>query len=388
MNEQQAELLFRLLSQPTAPFREEHVSATVIRALDAAGVPHCDDPHGNLVVGVGSRAAYTRLIRARSREPVRVFVAHMDHPGFHGVRWSGPRTLKIKWHGGSPVKHVNGAAVWLANDAGYVTHGVLRNVKLHKLGYAIDTAEVHFKAGDLAKPRPAADELFGGFRFRAPVWAQGKRVYTKAADDLIGVYCIASTAIELFKRPNARRAPFIGLCTRAEEVGFIGALAHFESGWLKRARRPIVCVSLEASRTLPGAIVGNGPVVRMGDRRAVFDGAGMQLLTELAEKHLPKKYQRRVMDGGTCEGTAATAYGYTTLAMSVPLGNYHNQGFEGGPDCRKPQGPAPEFVHLDDLEGQRRLCLELMRPNLNWSDPWAVTRKRLLKNFREYRSLL
>ena len=400
------ELLISLLSQPTAPFREEHISAVAARVLAAAGVPFFDDPLGNLVVGADSPAAYRRVLNTRNAEPLRVFIAHMDHPGFHGVRWLSERVLTIKWHGGSPVKHINGARVWLATgkpllrspqfrhswreDAeGEIGEGVLRRVTLNTLRYGIDTAEVHFASNVFATHRPAAGELFGGFKFRKPVWKSGSLLYTKAADDLVGVFCIVATALAAFGRRNAKTPPpFIGLLTRGEEVGFIGAIGHFELGWLQDARRPLLCVSLEASRTLPGAIVGQGPVVRLGDRRTLFDSGATHLLTELAEKILPKQYQRRIMDGGTCEGTAATAFGFPTLALTVPLGNYHNQGFEGGPDCRAPQGPAPEFVHLDDVEGQRKLCLALLGAHLAWADPWKKVRERLQKNYRDYRQHL
>ena len=95
--------------------------------------------------------------------------------------------------------------------------------------------------------------------------------------------------------------PFIGLLTRGEEVGFVGAVKHFESAYLAKARRPLMVVSLEASRTLTGAIIGKGPVVRLGDRRTVFDAGGLQVLSQLAERLLPKAHQRRIMDGGACE---------------------------------------------------------------------------------------
>lgn len=389
MNPKHYELLISLLSQPTAPFREEHVSALAARVLADAGVPFFDDPLGNLVVGADSPKAYQRLLRTHSDDPLRVFIAHMDHPGFHGVRWLNPRVLTIKWHGGSPVKHLNGAQVWLADAEGEVGAGVLRNVTLNTLRYGIDTAEVHLATELFSDHRPAADELFGGFKFRKPVWKSGSLLYTKAADDLVGVFCIVATALEAFgKNTTKTPPPFIGLLTRGEEVGFIGAIGHFELGWLQAAQRPLLCVSLEASRTLPGAIVGQGPVVRLGDRRTLFQSGGTHLLTELAEKILPKKYQRRVMDGGTCEGTAATAFGFPTIALTVPLGNYHNQGFEGGPDCRAAEGPAPEFVHLDDVEGQRKLCLALLRGHLDWADPWKKVRARLRKNYRAYRKFL
>lgn len=378
-------LLAALLSQPTAPFREQQVIALVTRVLDAAGIPYFRDPSGNIVVGARSKTDYLRLLREQSAEPVRVFIAHMDHPGLHGVRWVKPNVLRVQWHGGSPTRHLQGSKLWLASDEGFLGEGVLRNAKLRKEGWAIDTAEVHF-ARPLASPRPKAATLYGGFKFRKPVWQSGSRIYTKAADDLIGVFCIVATALDAFKKKN--RPPFIGLLTRAEEVGLVGAVGHFELGWLQQAKRSVVCVSLEASRTLPGAEVGKGPIVRLGDRRTPFDAAYSQVLTELADKVLPKQHQRRIMDGGSCEGSAATAWGFPTIALAVPLGNYHNQGLEGGPDCRGHLGPAPEFVHVGDIEGQRQLCVALMREKLPWPDPWRAVRARLKRNYREYRSLL
>ncbi|MDP1682972.1 MAG: hypothetical protein Q8L39_14520, partial [Burkholderiales bacterium] len=342
-------LLTTLLSQPTAPFREVHVIKWVTGVLDQHAVPYFFDPIGNIVVGAASQADYQRLLRARSDEPLRVFIAHMDHPGFHGVRWVQPNVLRIRWHGGSPTKLLRDSRVWLSTKDGWAGEGVLRNVSLHPKGHAIGTAEVHVKATQIAPRRPGAKSLFGGFKFRKPVWKSGAKLYTQAADDLIGVYCIVATALEVFaKRGHKQRPPFIGLLTRAEEVGLVGAVGHFELGWLQAARRPLVCVSLEASRTLPGAVVGKGPIVRLGDRRTPFQADYLQVLTELAEKVLPQQHQRRIMDGGSCEGSAAMVYGFPTIALAVPLGNYHNQGLEGGPDCRGHLGPAPEFVHLDD----------------------------------------
>lgn len=363
--------------------------AYVTAALEQHGVPYFFDPIGNIVVGANSKTDYQQLLREPSSEPLRVFIAHMDHPGFHGVRWLAPHVLRIRWHGGSPTKLLSGSRVWLSTAEGWAGEGVLRKVKLHPKGYAIGTADVQVPAAQIAAVRPAAKQLFGGFKFRKPVWQSGAKLYTKAADDLIGVFCIVATAIEVFgQRGRKKRPPFIGLLTRAEEVGLVGAVGHFELGWLQAAQRPIVCVSLEASRTLPGAVVGQGPIVRLGDRRTPFHADYSQVLSELAEQVLPKQHQRRIMDGGSCEGSAATAYGFPTIALAVPLGNYHNQGLEGGPDCRGHLGPAPEFVHLDDVEGQRKLCVALMQGKLPWNSPWQKVRTRLQQNFEEYRKLL
>src|SRR5207253_7978983 len=104
-------------------------------------------------------------------------------------------------------------------------------------------------------------EYYGCFRFRSPVWQEGDLLYTKAADDLVGAFVIASLGMKYRKKNK----PFLGLLTRAEEVGFVGAIGHFEQGWLGKARRPVLVISLETSRTLPGAEIGKGPVVRRGD---------------------------------------------------------------------------------------------------------------------------
>jgi len=136
--------------------------------------------------------------------------------------------------------------------------------------------------------------------------------------------------------------------------------------------------------------------VRLGDRKTVFHPHYLQVLTELAQKHLPNtpakgaapavtRHQRRIMDGGSCEATAATVYGLPAIGLSVPLGNYHNQGFQGGPDCAGPEGPAPEFVHKDDVVGLLKLVRALATPNLPWSDPWAAYRKNFKKSLKTYR---
>ena len=388
------ELLDQILSQPTSPFREGHVLTLLMNVMSEAGVPHFQDPVGNIVVGVASQKDYRALVGKKTSEPLRIFIAHTDHPGFHGEGWTDDGRLKIRWLGGSPTAHLEGASVWLADRGDWQGKGVLIQATMHPSGRMIQSGEVELeRTSEIARQRfPKGTELFGGFSFRSPVWQEGERLYTKAADDLVGCFAIVSTAMDLFKKRGKSKgkpkAPFLALLTRAEEVGFIGAIGHFELGWLKRARRPLVAVSLETSRTLPGAEIGKGPVVRLGDRATVFDPGKLKVFSDLAEKVLPGRHQRRIMDGGSCEATAATVYGIPAIGISVPLGNYHNQNFEGGPDSRGPLGPAPEFVHLDDAQGLLVLCRALLDPKLPWGDPWA---KRLLdfkKSLKTYRALL
>jgi len=375
-----------LLSQPTAPFRESQVANLAARWLEDWGVPHFNDPWGNLVVGAANPSAYKALLAGQDDEPARMFIAHMDHPGFHGERWLDFRQLQVKWYGGSPRKHLRGASVWLSAGSGYTGAGTLGKVELDTAGRSIHRGVVRLPNASVHKEHPRARSLYGGFKFRAPVWRRGRRLYTKAADDLVGVFCILETARRQLRRRDARRPPMLGILTRGEEVGFVGATAHLELGWWRH--RPPVCISLEASRTLPGARIGAGPVIRLGDRQTVFDPTALQAVTALAKRCLGGRYQRRIMDGGSCEGTVSTAFGIPTLGLSVPLGNYHNQGFEGGPGCRYPNGPAPEFVHLDDLEGQLTLCNRFLARGLFTADPWQPVRRRLAGYRRRYQRLL
>jgi endoglucanase len=378
-------LLEDILSQPTAPFRERHVIRVLLREFAAAGVPCFQDPIGNIVVGAATPAEVRKLLAIKTSEPVRIFIAHLDHPGFHGTRWRGDTELEIKWHGGSPLTFLDGANCWLADLENELGRGQLAEPKMLTSGRALESAVLRVDASLRAK-NPDATGLFGGLSFRAPWWRQDGLIYTQAADDLVGSFAIASLALDL--REKRKKAPFLGLLTRAEEVGFIGAIGHFELGWYDRAKRPVLCVSLETSRALPGAEIGKGPVVRLGDRYTVFDSGALRVFTELAESVLPERHQRRVMDGGTCEATAATVYGFPCVGISVPLGNYHNQSFEGGPDSRGANGPAPEFVHQDDVTGLLELCHALLKPKAPWDRPWNRKRKDFRQKLRSYAPLL
>jgi endoglucanase len=353
--------------------------------LEKEKLPHFEDPIGNIVVGAGSEKEYLNKLKNLESEPLRFFIAHMDHPGFHGVKWINQKTLEVKWHGGTPKKFLNGSKVWLSTQSGNVWEGKIQKAKLNKAKTALESSEVvivNTKAEKLEGVQ--AKELFGAFLFSSPVWEKKKVIYTKAADDLVGVF----TILTLAKHSKNRNSKFLGLISRAEEVGFVGTIAHLNLGWMEAFRSKVAVVSLETSRTLPGAVIGKGPVVRLGDRATPFDPGLTQVLTQVAQEKLKLKYQRRIMDGGTCEATAALAFGYRAMGISIPLGNYHNQSFEGGPESRGEWGPAPEFVHLEDIQGMLQLCEGLMEENLPWNDPWLKKREALLKSKEELSELL
>ena len=112
-------------------------------------------------------------------------------------------------------------------------------------------------------------------------------------------------------------------------------------------------ISIEMSKERPWARVGNGPVVRVGDRSTIFDPATTAFLLRAGARCRANDpqflAQRCLMDGGTCEATAFAALGYRAGGLCLPLGNYHNIG--------RNLRPKAEFVNIDDLEQLLKLMV-------------------------------
>jgi putative aminopeptidase FrvX len=100
------------------------------------------------------------------------------------------------------------------------------------------------------------------------------------------------------------------------------------------------------SKERPWARIGNGPVVRVGDRSTMFDPLATAFLLRAADHCRERKsafrVQRCLMDGGTCEATAFVGFGYRAGGLCLSLGNYHNIG--------KNLRPRAEYVSVNDLE--------------------------------------
>ena len=298
----------RILAQPTAPFHEDAVRAE-IRALLA------DCPHVRLETDrFGNLLALYRRGKSAARF---AFAAHMDHPGYVGREFLGgvPESYRKK----KPPTRKFGA----------------------------------FRMWDL----PACEVRAG-------------RIRSRACDDLIGCACIVAMLREL-ERTGAECAAW-GLFTRAEEVGFIGAIELAKNGRLPKS---VTVVSLETSSVQGGPVkIGGGPIIRVGDRTSVFDSGATALLQDVA-KRTGLTHQRALMQGGTCEATAYALHGYRTAAMCVALGNYHN--------CGPGDRIAPEYVSADDAVGMARLCVETAKAG--GTDALGELRTRLEKRVTEHR---
>ena len=205
-----------------------------------------------------------------------------------------------------------------------------------------------------------------------PFEIRDRQIHSRACDDLLGCAEILCLFREL--EETDAQAYCVGLFTRAEEVGFVGAIKLAQSNLLLRS---LTILSLETSTPRGTAEIGKGPIVRVGDKVSSFDGPSTaRLLSVAQEEKIP--VQRCLLDGGTCEATAYQLYGYTCAGASLALGNYHNITPEGT--------IAAEYVAIDDFVGMVRLCTALVLRRGKGSDPQKALRQKLEANVRNYRA--
>ncbi|MDB6065259.1 MAG: Peptidase family protein [Pedosphaera sp.] len=273
------------------------------------------DPLGNLIV---------RLETSKKHRPF-VLAAHMDHPGFEIVRPLAQKRWLGRFFGGVPGSYFKKG----------VRLRLMPGATRAKLGKRVGKAkefEIEALGAPKSKPEFAVWEL-EDFAVRE------ERIYARACDDLVGVAAILATLIELKK--GRARVNVIGVISRAEEVGFHGALTVAASRQLPKNS---LIISLETSRELPPVKMGLGVIVRVGDRTSMFDSAATRFLMEVAAGlnrcNASFQFQRALMYGGTCEATAYQEFGFQTAAVCVALGNYHN--------CAEHNKIAAEYVSLSD----------------------------------------
>ena len=317
----------QLMRCPAAPFHEAGVRAAVELLCDEHGLDFHRDRFGNVLV---------ELRTARRARPL-VLAAHMDHPGFEIVRELAPGRWLARFNGGVPSRYFR------QDVPVRLLPGVTPAKILRRVGEGIPK---QFELG--ATRRTQSD----GPQPKFEVWeledfaVRDECIHGRSCDDLVGVASVLATLIDL-KRLR-RKVHVIGVISRAEEVGFMGALTVAGAGLLPRGG---LVISLETSKELPSVAMGRGVIIRVGDRSSIFDSKTTSFLTEVAEDLQREDarfgFQRALMSGGTCEATAYQEFGLTTAGVCIALGNYHNCG---------PGGRiAAEFVSVADACGMVRL---------------------------------
>ncbi len=342
-------LLEGLGACPAVAFIEDAAAAYIQKSLAEIELGFEIDRYGNIIAGHSGHTS------SHQGHPPIAFVAHMDHPGFEAVETDGD-TIVARALGGVPqVCFSETIAVQIvlpdgerlaAETAGRYGSEEQRMVSLRLQ-----------KPRPLEFPRPVVLDL-PDFSF------DGELLHMRALDDLAGCAAILAAMNEVVSDESV--GDVYGVFTRAEEVGLIGARLLAEDG---RLPKDTLVVSLEASRTLPGATMGEGPVIRVGDASFTFDAEAESVLLrareELTENREPAfKAQRQLMSGGTCEASAFRYYGYRTTGVAFPLGNYHNATPEGG--------VGAEYIHIDDFLGGVELIVQAARSvaRRRESRPW------------------
>jgi endoglucanase len=285
----------------------------------------------------------------RTRKQPVVLTAHIDHPGFVVTSVDRSRRVGVEFRGGVHGPYFDDARVDLFDAGDGVHRGTLVDFD-HKTSTGavrLDRRASALAPGDIGR------------------WAFSKRslgdrdgtLYAPGCDDLAGAAAVLSAFDVIRKSAPQVRV----LLTRAEEVGFIGAIAACKLGTIPDNASLIVVENSRAFRRYP---VGSGPVVRVGDASTVFDQHLTNRVTRLVrtyvESHEGVLWQRRLMDGGSCEATAFGAYGYRATSLSLALGNYHNMvDIDGVLAGGRPARVGPEYVSLGDFHTLVELLSEV-----------------------------
>ncbi len=341
--EEHAGWLRELTALPTAAGREDAVVAWIERWVTSR--PRLKlrrDRAGNLII-----TPIRRGRRVSARPPAPLFItAHLDHPAFVVVEPRGDEAV-LEFRGGVHDPYFEDAAIEIRDGTGRVHTASVVSLDPRAEPFKRVIARVTDRggaiaAGDLGRWRFAGDDI--------PRVQEGM-VHAHACDDLAGV-AAALAALDGLTGPHS--AGHVGLLfTRAEEVGFIGAIAACQRRSVPRGAR-LIC--LETSRSFAESPVGAGPIVRVGDRTSVFDRDLTNAVDAAMIAHERARpgfrWQRKLMPGGTCEATTFGAYGYQATCLCLPLGNYHNMiDIDDVLAGRRPARVGPEFVSVEDFHG-------------------------------------
>ena len=207
------------------------------------------------------------------------------------------------------------------------------------------------------------------------------RLRAPACDDLAGAAAALAALDAARSKPGLKH--FGVLLTRAEEVGLIGAIHAAKFQTLPKGSR---LLSIETSRELPTARIGDGPIIRIGDRSTVFDRDMSNAIASAASRQ-GLSFQRKLMDGGGCEATAFGVYGYRATGLCLALANWHNRGnleqVEAG-DLSAAK-PKLEEISIADFHGLVKL-LQVAAAAVDDTDGLRPSFDRLYESNRKYLS--
>lgn len=344
-NVRHRKLLQDLVNLPTSPFCESHVVAFIRRFVAARPqLKMTSDRFGNLLV------RYTPTRKGPMRGRPILFAAHMDHPGFCATRMVARDRVHAEWRGWVMGSYFPGERVQFFSGGKWMPGRIIEVIRQKPASQHLKRAAASARSfGAEAPPAAVIVKVGGAIEPGSPgMWGiddaviRNNQLRARMCDDIAGLAGILAMLDEVCRR--GIRVKCFAFFTRAEEVGFAGALAAVAS---KSVPRDAIVVAVECSKAITGVALGDGPVLRVGDKATVFTPAATaycQVVAEaLAEKDKAFRFQRKLMDGGTCESTAYCHFGYDATGICLPLGNYHNMDTE-----KKKIGP--EFIDVRDFD--------------------------------------
>lgn len=341
---------------PTGPYKEDLIRDFIINFCRERKVGFRLDEFGNVIAF------------ARKKFPTGslAFVAHMDHPGFIIEKVISKGSVTALFYGSFDTEQFKAAPVTIFTNDGQVSAQVTDWAPAVKEKAKRATLKVSgaVSVGDL-----------GMWDFQ-PYKEENGYIYSRACDDFIG--CALMLNLIDFYAKKSQPLPFYAVFTIAEETGLNGAKYVCSSEILPKK---VIAISVETSKALQVAPIGEGVVIRVGDSQTVFSPEITQFIVDTAlqlqSKDKEFKFQRKLMDGGRCEGSVFFDFNYRTGAISIPLGSYHNQNVDTGE-------AGPEYISAFDMECASKLMGKLVENTVKAS----LYSKKAMPKYREEKGSL
>ena len=310
------DILRALSGTPTVSYFERGIATLITGMSDLFELDSGTDRFGNIFVYHPN---------TDPQEAKVAFVAHMDHPGFEVVEALSSREYLAISHGGvARAAFEPGVKIEVVKsmDDDFPLDRIAGTVvgadDVKERGPFGSSNMVWIETSEPLENLPAAAVLdLPDFELRDGL------IKGRALDDLAG----CASILYALHTTKELGAPCVGIFTRAEEIGLVGARLVAESRVL-----PEDCAVVSVETSLKNELVkqGNGVVVRVGDIISTFDQeAESVVLSGIQGSSEPIQYQRALLSAGGCEASAFAAHGYLVTGTSLPLGAWHNQEADG-----------------------------------------------------------
>ena len=331
--------LKEVTSLPTAAGYEDRVIGWVASFVEARRdlAMHADKA-GNLII-TQKRRSY--------KQPICI-TAHMDHPAFVVRKLLSSREVELEFRGGVQDPYFRDAKIDIIDCYDHPHRAAITSLNSNIKPFKRVKARLSRMTKAIA-PGDVGRWVLREVGHRSII--KKGILYAPACDDVAAVAAALAALDVLRKRKLA--GDISVLLTRAEEIGFIGAIAACKLRSVSKRTR-LIC--LENSRSFPESPIGDGPIVRVGDKASVFGPQLTNRISAIMTLHQQRnpsfKWQRKLMPGGTCEATTFSSYGYESTCLCLPLGNYHNMvDIDGVAAGRRKARVGAEYISVSDYHG-------------------------------------